>query len=53
MNKALEDANRQVQIQVHRSFKTAKINGDPQKIVHCIQRANGNVHRIERCSKRY
>lgn len=53
VNKAIEDVNRQVQVQVERSFHTAKVHGNPEKLLRCIQRAKGNVHRIERCSRRY
>ena len=53
VNKQIEDVNKQVQAEVHRSFHVAKVHGNPEKLLHCIQRANGNVHRIERCSKRY
>jgi hypothetical protein len=53
VNKTIEDVNRQVQVQVHRSFHTAKVHGNPEKLLRCIQKADGNVHRIERCSRRY
>jgi predicted PurR-regulated permease PerM len=53
VSKSIEDVNRQVQIQVERSFHTAKRNGNPKKLVHCIQHANGNVHRIQRCTVRF
>lgn len=53
VNKTVEDVNRQVQVEVHRSFHTAKVHGSPKKLLHCIQMANGNVHRIERCAKRF
>jgi uncharacterized protein YoxC len=53
VNKTIEDVNRQVQVEVHRSFHTAKVGGSPEKLLHCVQRANGNVHRIERCARRY
>jgi hypothetical protein len=53
VNKTIEDVNRQVQVEVHRSFHTAKVHGNPQKLLRCIEKANGNVHRIERCSRRY
>lgn len=56
-NKAIEDANKQVQIQVERSFHaTTKSQGSlkkQEKLLHCVQRANGNVHRMERCAKRF
>ena len=53
VSKSIEDVNRQVQIQVERSFHTAKRNGNPKKLVHCIERAHGNVHRIQRCTVRF
>jgi hypothetical protein len=53
VDKTIEDANRQVQVEVHRSFHTAKVHGSPTKLLHCVEKANGNVHRIERCAKRF
>jgi hypothetical protein len=53
INKTIEDVNRQVQIEVKRSFHLANVHGNPEKLLHCVQRADGNVHRIERCTRRY
>lgn len=53
VNKTIEDVNRQVQVEVKRSFHASKVHGSPEKLLHCIQRANENVHRIERCTRRY
>lgn len=56
VNKTIEEVNNQVQVQVEHSFHVAKAHGGEaktEKLLHCIQRANNNVHRIERCSKRY
>lgn len=53
VNKTIEDVNREVQVEVKRSFHAAKVHGHPEKLLHCIQRANENVRRIERCSRRY
>jgi uncharacterized protein YoxC len=53
VNKTIEDVNRQVQVEVHRSFHASKVHGSSEKLLHCVQRANGNVHRIERCTRRY
>ena len=56
INKSVEDVNNQVQTQVEHSFHVAKAHGGEaktEKLLHCIQRANSNVHRIERCSKRF
>ncbi|HXF31239.1 MAG TPA: hypothetical protein VN522_06930 [Solirubrobacterales bacterium] len=56
VNKTIEEVNNQVQVQVEHSFHVAKAQGGAaktEKLLHCIQRAHQNVHRIERCSKRY
>ena len=56
VNKAIEDVDKGAQIQVERSFHVTKTNGSPkkqQKLLHCVQRSNGNVHRMERCAKRF
>jgi hypothetical protein len=56
VNKAIEDVNKGTQVQVERSFHVTKVDGTPkkqQKLLHCVQRSNGNVHRMERCAKRF
>jgi uncharacterized protein YoxC len=53
VNETIESVNKEVQVQVERSFHTAKVHGKPEKLLHCIQRAHENVRRIERCSRRY
>jgi hypothetical protein len=56
ISKALEQVNNQVKVQVHRSFHVVKTQGGPQepkKLIRCIHRANGDVHRIQRCARKY
>ncbi|HEX4306532.1 MAG TPA: hypothetical protein VHZ54_10875 [Solirubrobacterales bacterium] len=56
VNKTIEDVNRQVQVQVEPSFHVTKVKGGEkkqEKLLHCVQHANQNVHRIERCAKRF
>jgi hypothetical protein len=53
VNKTIEDVNRQVQVEVERSFHVANVHGNPNKLLHCVERADGDVHRIERCTRRY
>ena len=56
IDKTIENANKQVQIQIQRSFRQAKKRGaknDPQKLIRCIQHAAGDVNRIQRCTLRY
>jgi uncharacterized protein YoxC len=56
VNRTIEDVNKQVQVEVEHSFRVTKVQGAPkkqEKLLHCVQRANGNVHRMERCAKKY
>jgi hypothetical protein len=49
----IESVNRKVQREIRKSFHTAKKNGNPSKLVKCIQRAHGDVHRIQRCTVKF
>lgn len=49
----IEDVNRQVQIEIEKSFRTSKQQGDADKLIRCIKRANQNVNKIQRCSERF
>ncbi len=54
IGKSLEGVSRQIKREVHRSFEATKRHGgNPQKLIHCIKRANGDVKRIERCTRRF
>jgi hypothetical protein len=54
IGKTINSVNRQVQRQIRHSFKVTKVNGgNPQHLVHCIQRAAGDVDRIQRCTRRF
>ncbi|HEX5375022.1 MAG TPA: hypothetical protein VFW48_02585 [Solirubrobacterales bacterium] len=54
IGKSLEGMSTQIKREVHHSFEVTKKRGaNPQKLVHCVQRAHGNVKRIERCTRRF
>ena len=53
IGKTLEGVDKQVERQIRRSFHTAKKNGNPKKLVRCIEHARGNVHRIQRCTVKF
>jgi hypothetical protein len=53
LNKTFEDVNRQVEREIRRSFHSAKRHGSPKKLVRCVKRARGDVHRIQRCTVKY
>jgi hypothetical protein len=53
LSKTFEDVDRQVQRQIRRSFHTAKVDGNPRRLVRCVQKAKGDVHRIQRCTVKF
>jgi hypothetical protein len=53
LHKTFEDVDKQVERQIRRSFHTAKKDGNPRKLVRCVRRAAGDVHRIQRCTVRF
>lgn len=53
INKTIDDVNRQVQREIKKSLRASKQQGDADKLIRCIQRANQNVNRIQRCSERF
>jgi hypothetical protein len=53
IEKTIHNVNVQVQRQIRRSFKTAKHGGNPNKLIRCIRHAHQDVHKIERCTRRF
>ena len=49
----IEDVNIRIQRQIRRSFHVAKKEGNPKRLVKCIQRSHGNVQKIERCTVKF
>lgn len=49
----IEDVNKEIQREIKRSLHAAKKNGNPKKLVKCIERAEGNVHKIQRCTVKF
>jgi hypothetical protein len=54
ISKTIKDVNVQVRRQIHHSFEATKQHGGhPRKLIGCIKHANGDVKRIERCTRRF
>jgi hypothetical protein len=53
VGKSLEGVSTEIKREVHRTFEGASPGGQRKKLVHCVQRADGNVHKIERCTRRF
>jgi hypothetical protein len=53
ISKSLQDVGPQLERKIKHSFKvTKRRGGDPQRLLKCIQHANQNLHRIQRCTRR-
>jgi hypothetical protein len=54
IGKSIEGVSKEIKREVHRSFETTKRHGgNPNKLIHCVKTANGDVKRIERCTRRF
>jgi hypothetical protein len=53
INKTIDEVNRQVQREIKKSLRASKQQGNANKLIDCIQRANQNVNKIQRCSERF
>jgi hypothetical protein len=54
VGKTLDTVSIQVQRQIRHSFKVTKAQGgNPQRLINCIKRAHQDVHKIERCTRRF
>ena len=53
IGKSLDDVGRQIKRQVHRSFEATKPGAKRQRLVECVKHADGDVKRIQRCTRRF
>jgi hypothetical protein len=54
IQRSIRQTNRQVQRQIRRSLRqTSPSLVRQKKLLRCVQHANGNVRRIQRCSRRF
>jgi len=54
IGESLEGMSKQIKREVHHSFEVTKRKGaNPQKLVNCVKRANGDVKQIQRCTRRF
>jgi len=53
IDKTIDDVNRRVQREVRKSLRHTPSHSAANKLVRCIQRANQDVEKIQRCSERY
>jgi len=53
IGKSLEGVSTTIKREVHRSFDATRPGNRRQRLVHCVKRADGDVHRIQRCTRRF
>lgn len=53
IGKSLDGVGAEIKHEVHRTFEATSPGGQRKKLVHCVQRAEGNAHKIERCTRRF
>jgi hypothetical protein len=53
IGKTIEQVNRRVERQIRRSFHAAEKKGSPKRLVRCIERAEGDVRLIKRCTVKF
>jgi hypothetical protein len=53
IQRQIRQTNRQVRRQVNRSFNQTPGVRNQQRLLRCVQRAHGNVNRIQACSRRF
>ena len=49
----LEDVNKRVERQLNQALRDSKQHGDLDKLRRCMERATGNVNRVQRCANRF
>jgi len=53
INETIDDVSRQVQREIKQSLRQSRQQGNANQLIACIQRANQNVNKIQRCSERF
>lgn len=54
IGKSLESLGPQIERQVKHSFRVAKRQGgNPQRLLDCVKRADQDIAKIERCTRRF
>jgi hypothetical protein len=53
IGKSIEGVSKQIKREVHRSFEATSPGAQRQRLARCVNRANGDVRRIERCARRF
>ena len=50
---SLQGLGPQIERQVKRSLRVAKRQGNPQRLLKCVKRADQDIAKIERCTRRF
>jgi hypothetical protein len=53
IGKSLEGMSTQIKREVHRSLEVTKPGNRRQRLIQCVEHADGNVHHLQRCTRRF
>lgn len=53
VGKSFDDVSTQIQRQVRRSLHIAQKQGNPKRLVKCIEHADGDARKIRRCTVKF
>lgn len=54
ISKSIEGVSTEIKREVRRSFEATKRHGaNPHKLIHCVKHAEGDVQKIQRCTRRF
>jgi hypothetical protein len=53
IGKSLDGVSKEIKREVRHSFESSNPGTQRKRLVRCVQRAGGNVHRIEACTQRF
>jgi hypothetical protein len=53
IGKSLQDLGPRIEREVKHSFRVAKAQGNPQRLLRCVKQADQDVNKIKRCTRRF
>jgi hypothetical protein len=53
VSQTIDDVSRRVQRQFRRSLHMAEKNGNPRRLVKCVEHADGDARKIRRCTVKF
>jgi hypothetical protein len=49
-----DDIGKSIKRQINHSYRVTKRHGgNPERLIHCVQNSNGDVNKLQRCTRRF